>query len=89
MEYTLPPMVLKTEHMLSLDAMRRLREQWDSYMATVHSGKPSLLVLERGVTIEPLNPQSIVPDAFCTYCGIANLSSSVWCGGCGAPMLRA
>jgi len=29
-----------------------------------------------------------VPNAICTYCATANLSSSIWCVACGASMVK-
>jgi len=46
------------------------------------------IIMYAGIEFHPFAHQEM-PDAFCMYCGIANLKTSMWCKACGAPLYRA
>lgn len=84
----IPPMIIRsTERLSDVDASR-IQHAYQSWLDGVQKGLRPLLVLDKGLELIPLQSEAVVPDAFCRYCGVANLKTSVWCQACGAPMIR-
>lgn len=84
----IPAVIIKTDRQLSDEQLRRIKDGWKKYCEQIQFGYPAALVLDGGLDIVPLNTTSAIPDAICRYCSVANLSTSVWCQACGAPMIR-
>jgi hypothetical protein len=87
MRANVPFGILKVNHRLSQEEFARLKATWESAMSGWGNGQRSTIILEQGIDFIPLDTQ-MVPDAFCIYCGLANLQTSFWCHGCGAPLVR-
>lgn len=86
--FPIPPMIIRSTERLSDVEASRIRHAYQSWLDGVQNGLRPLLVLDKGLELIPLQPAAVVPDAFCRYCGVANLRSSVWCQACGAPLIR-
>jgi hypothetical protein len=85
MSAALPAGYLKAKVPLSASEIEKLSERWHA----AFSGKGAAFRIPvLGPDVEFVPFAGSLPDAFCKYCGIANLAASVWCGGCGAPLLR-
>lgn len=84
----IPNGYLKVNRRLSEQELARIRNIWSEYTAAIYRGGHQAMVLDQGVEFVPFAVQSL-PDAFCKYCGVANLTTSAWCSQCGAPLLRA
>lgn len=65
----------------------RLRAQWRSILEADARGEKVCIIAGPNMRYVPFSAAA-VPDAVCRYCTVANLSSSVWCAGCGAPLVR-
>lgn len=86
MNAKIPMGYLKTDKRLSASEAIRLREAWEfAYKEWQRTGVPP--VLSDGLEYRVIE-RDIIPDAFCVYCGLVNFSTSVWCQGCGAGMVR-
>lgn len=83
-----PNIIFETDHHLSAEAAARIKKAWQAYCENIMFGKPAALILEDGLRARHVSAAPAIPDAFCRYCGVANLNTSVWCQGCGAPMIR-
>lgn len=83
-----PNIIFETDRPISPEAAARIKKAWQAYCENIWLGKPAALVLEDGLRARPFPVAPAIPDAFCRFCGVANLSTSVWCQGCGAPMIR-
>lgn len=44
------------------------------------------IVLSHQMDVVSMSPP--IPDAICRFCAVANLTSSIWCVACGAPLTR-
>lgn len=84
----IPPYVIESSRRLSerdIEAIRRGVQRWHE---GIRNGFGLPLILDEGLRLVQFQAGPQVPDAFCRFCGVANLSTSVWCHGCGAPMIR-
>ena len=81
---TTPHGVLTVDHVLSHEQAVRIKQQWlEAFSGPNARG---VVVLEDGMRFQPFATQT-VPLAFCRYCVSPNLSASVWCSQCGAPLV--
>lgn len=88
MNTQVPGMIFETDNHLSPEAVSRIKKAWQAYCENISFGKPAALVLEDGLRVRPFPVATAIPDAFCRFCSVANLRTSIWCQGCGAPMIR-
>jgi len=80
--------VLEIKNRLSVEAAARLKAQWKKHVEEILAGKTSVILLEEGIKFVP-HATPDIPDAICRYCLLVNLHSSIWCAGCGAPLVHA
>lgn len=82
------PYVIESSRPLSPAAVERIQRSVQRWHEGIQNGLHLPLILDEGLHLVQLQAVPQVPDAFCRFCGVANLSTSVWCQGCGAPMIR-
>ncbi len=78
----IPDGYIKTNAHLTEVEAARIRHQWEEGRA---AGR--VMILSSGAEFVPFARPPII-DAICLYCASPNLSSSLWCEKCGAPLTR-
>jgi len=77
--------VFQLSRVLSRADFHRIKKELADSLLVWEMGSRKPIILEYGMDFIPLHQEAIL-DAFCRYCSVANLKSSVWCQGCGAPL---
>lgn len=86
MASALPSGYFETTHEISAAQAEHIKRVWRDAGERAKAGEGVAFVIPPGMRFVQFQQPAQMPDAFCRYCTVANLSSSVWCVACGAPL---